>query len=450
MWCIHWQSLLEKKGIPTVSIVDSAFEHDAQAAADNEGMPVIRRVIIPHQILEENVKAKTKAALNDIINALTKPLTQNEKKTGFIKPKEPPRIAVTGTLSQVQEYFQKSRWTDGLPIIPPTEENVRQMLKGTSHSPGEIVVEKFLPEPWKVIVEKVAINGVMAGCKPEHMPILLAMAEAFSKGVFESNVRSTTSFSFMTVVNGPIAVKAGMNSGMNALGPCNPANASIGRAHRLFIINLGGSWPGVNDMSSIGNPTKYSFAFAENEERSPWEPFHLEQGFKKEESALTIFLGGWYLTSPGSVGQQFAGYLKGKGLEGALYNICHDLQHVPCPWGAVVILDPTSAKNLSKGGFSKKDVKKFLWENTTMTAKEFRSTWGYETFLAPAIRKGTTIYREKNIWPESYLTVSDDTIVRTYTHPDAISILVVGGESNDFYQVWRMSQPISVSIDRWK
>ncbi len=420
--------------------MDSAFVHDAQISAEGEGMPSVRRVVVPHQIMEDNVKVKAKTALTEIVKALTVPLIEEEVKTGFLKLKETPRIALTGTLSEVQDYFQKSRWTDGLPIIPPTEENLREMLKGTSHPPEKVVVEKFLPEPWKVTVEKVAINGIMAGCKPAQMPILLAMAEAFSKGAFHSSVRSTTGFSFMTVVNGPMAEKAEMSAGMNALGPCNPANASIGRALRLFIINLGGSWPGINDMSSIGNPTKYAFAFAENEERSPWEPFHVEQGFKKDENAVTIFVGGWYLSSPGHVAY-------GKPIE-ALHRISKELKYVPLPWGATVILDPTSARIFAKSGLSKADIKKFLWENTKVTAKEFRDGWGYSTFIEPSIKGG--IYGKEKTWPESYLTAPDETLVKVYTHPDAISILVAGGESNDFYQVWKMAWPVTASVDKWK
>jgi len=415
--------------------VDNAFTEIAQVAAEKEGMPFVRRVIIPHEVLEENVKVKARAAVNEIITALTKPLAEEEKKAGVIKQEESSRIAIKGTLSEIQEFFQKSRWTDGLPIIPPTEKNVREMLKGTSHSPGEIVVEKFLPEPWKATVEKVAINGVMAGCKPEQMPILLAMVEALAKGPFGASARSTTSFTFMTVVNGPMAAKAGMNSGINALGPGNPANASIGRALMLFLTNLGGSWPGLNDTSSIGNPTKYSFAFAENEARSPWEPFQVGQGFKRNESTVSVFVGGWYLSSPG--------WVTGKDV---LYDICRELKYVPLPWGATVIFDPTTARLLSEAGFSKKDIQNFLWENTTMTAKEFRKGWGYNVLVVPSIKGG--IYGKKT-WPESYLTVPEDTLLKVYTHPDAISILVVGGETYLHYEVWKMAFPTTVSVDKW-
>ena len=149
------------------------------------------------------------------------------------------------------------------------------------------------PNGWTVTVEKVAINGVMAGCRPQDMPILLAMVEAFSNGKFRSSVVSANSFCFMVVVNGPIAQEVDMNSGINALGPGCVANAAIGRALRLFLTNLGGLTPGTNLLACQGNPANCSFAFGENEAASPWEPLHVSMGYKREESAVTIFAGGW-------------------------------------------------------------------------------------------------------------------------------------------------------------
>src|SRR5262249_54687108 len=155
-----------------------------------------------------------------------------------------------GTLAEVQTYFDEHHWTDGLPIVPPTEDAVAAMLKGTHHGKDEIVTRAMVPEGWPVTVEKVAINGVMAGAPPSAMPVLLAAVEAFGSGHFASSVRSTNSFSFMQIVNGPIAREIGMNAGTYALGPGNRANASIGRALRLFIYNLGGGENGVNLMGT--------------------------------------------------------------------------------------------------------------------------------------------------------------------------------------------------------
>ena len=270
MWGAHWSILLEKRGIPGLFIVDEPFIEDVQVTCEKDGMPMLRRVNVAHPCGNIDDKDIPKI-MKEIAKTLSVPLNDEEKKTGTVKPKKPSRIAVTGTLSEVQRYFREHYWTDGLPIIPPTEENIKEMLKGTSHSPDEIVVQKMLPENWMVNVEQVAINGVMAGCKPEHMPVLLAMVEAFSKDQFSSSVRSTNSFSFMVLVNGPIRNEIGMNSGINALGSGtrNDANAAIGRFLKLAIINLGGSDTGINDMSSQGNPSKFSVSFGDGGNPSP-------------------------------------------------------------------------------------------------------------------------------------------------------------------------------------
>jgi hypothetical protein len=206
------------------------------------------------------------------------PLEEKETKSGPYLPPRPPRIAMEGTEDQIQKHFYDSSWTDGLPIIVPTEEKVAWMLKGTSRKPDEIVTRRMWPGPLEVTVEKVAIVGVMAGCKPEYMPVLLAAAEAFGSGNNAATVVSTNSFSYMQVVNGPIAKQIGMNAGIYALGPGNQANATIGRALRLSVHSLGGGRVGENIMGTQGNVSSYSFCFPENEERSPWEPYHVTQG----------------------------------------------------------------------------------------------------------------------------------------------------------------------------
>ena len=434
MWGSHWSILLEKRGIPGVYIVDEPFIADVQVTCDKEGMPVLRRVNVIHPCgaVEDSEMPRI---MKEIAKTLTVPLTKEEQQTGILKPKPAPRIAVTGTLSEVQDFFSKNRWTDGLPIIPPTEEKVKEMLKGASHPPDEVVVEKMLPENWRVTVEKVAINGVMAGCKPEYMPVLLAMVEAFSKEQFSSAVRSTNSFSFMVVVNGPIGNEIGMNSGINALGAGtrNDANASIGRFLRLAIINLGGSDTSVSDMSSQGNPSKFSFAFAENEERSPWEPFHVSMGFKKNESVVTIFSGGW-----GHAGN-----------DPDLEVISRYIAQFELPWGVAVMIDPLAASQLAKKGYNKEKIQEYLWKSATMTAKQFRQPHTFAIFQKP-ILQGKIMYGMRDIWPRWYLDAPDDKIVQVYGRKEFIYVFVVGGETNPFVTSWKMAFPATVSIDKWR
>lgn len=286
-----WAAGLEKRSVPGVTVIFDFFLKSAQEKCERLGTMV--RVVTAPLAFATATEKQVSDIVDRAVNALTAPLAVKEAKTGPYLPPRPPRIAAKGTADYIQKHFYDSGWTDGLPIIIPTEEKVAQMLKGTSHKPDEIVTKTMWPGPLEVTVEKVAIVGVMAGCKPEYMPVLLAAAEAFASGNHAAGVVSTNSFSFMQVVNGPIGKQIGMNAGIYALGPGNQANATIGRSLRLFIHCLGGGRVGENLMGAQGNVSAYTFCFPENEENSPWEPFHVKQGFKREDSTITIFNGGW-------------------------------------------------------------------------------------------------------------------------------------------------------------
>src|SRR5262252_10792806 len=201
-----------------------------------------------------------------------------------------PRLLEPDTEDKLQRQFLENNWTDGLPIVLPTEKRVTAMLAGTSRKADEIVGRMQLVEfrvPWEYTVEKVAVNAVMAGARPEYFPVILALAAS------EVSARSSTSSSAsaMVVVNGPIRHEIGMNSGIGAMGPYNHSNAVIGRAFGIMSQNLqGGSVPGVTYNGSQGNNFSYNcITFAENEEASPWEPYHVQHGFEPSESAVTVF-----------------------------------------------------------------------------------------------------------------------------------------------------------------
>lgn len=183
-------------------------------------------------------------------------------------------------------------WSDGLPVVPPTPERVLRMLGGTRRAPGE-VLGRMPPDLAALTVEKVAINAVMAGCKPEYMPVVLAVMEAALMEPFGLHgLICTTMFgSPLVIVNGPIARKIGMNAGGNALGQGNRANATIGRSIQLIIRNVGGGRPGEIDRACLGNPGKYTFCFAEDEENSAWESLAVERGFAPGTDTVTLFAG---------------------------------------------------------------------------------------------------------------------------------------------------------------
>ena len=199
-------------------------------------------------------------------------------------------VEVAGSEDLMEACFERG-WTDGLPVVPPTRERVLRMLAGTPRAPDE-VLGMVPPDLVECTVEKVAINAVMAGCKPEYMPIVLAAVDAALIDAFGMHgVLCTTMFcSPVLIVNGPMAKAVGMNSGVNALGQGNRANATIGRALQLVIRNVGGGRPGEIDRATLGTPGKYSFCFAEAED-SAWDSLAVERGFARTASTVTLFAG---------------------------------------------------------------------------------------------------------------------------------------------------------------
>lgn len=201
------------------------------------------------------------------------------------------RVVLAAEEDEIEAAFDRG-WSDGLPVVPPTEVRVARMLQGTSRSPDE-VVGIIPPNQAECTVEKVAVNAVLAGCKPEYLPVVLAAVEAVCDDRFcMHGVLATTYFSGpIVIVNGPIVKSIGMNFGINALGQGNRANATIGRALQLIIRNVGGGKPGGVDRAMLGNPGKYTFCFAENMENTQWAPLSVERGYAADASTVTLFAG---------------------------------------------------------------------------------------------------------------------------------------------------------------
>src|SRR5215469_15462019 len=291
--------LLEEAGVPSVAVHTDVFAGVARATATANGMPRTRQAFVPQPVVDLS-RAELRAYIEgsdpisgrpfmqEVIEALTSPLDA-EDLTGLSFDRSAPRLLSRDSEEHLQQLFLQNHWTDYLPITLPTEERVAAMLKGTSHAPDEIV-GRMRPtsfrEFWEYTVEKVAVNAVMAGARPEYFPVILALAASGST----ARSSSTTSMTNMAVVNGPIRHEIDMNCGIGALGPYDHANVTIGRAYALLSQNLqGGSVPGETYMGTLGNGLAYSACFAENEERSPWEPLHVQKGLKPTDSAVSVF-----------------------------------------------------------------------------------------------------------------------------------------------------------------
>ena len=430
--------------MPTASLQTDIFEPAIKAVAYAQGMPRQRFVFVPQPVMgKTNAELRAyvdgldpitgRPVMTEIIDALTRPLSEEDKtQVGF--DRSTPRLVEPDSEGNLSQLFLENHWTDGLPIVLPTEERVAEMLSWTSHAPDELV-GRMRPtstrEAWAYTVEKVAVNAVMAGARPQYFPVILALAasEASARG------STTSSAAAMAVVNGPIRHEIIMNWGTGALGPYNHANATIGRAWGLLSQNLqGGSVPGMTYLGSQGNNYAYnSVTFAENEERSPWVPFHVQHGFKPGESAVSAF-GGCRSTA-------FCLGLRETYWREHIRNMLIGLHpHNP----PALILDPTTAQQcIDRGGFDTKE-KLITWlhDNATMPAKIY---WDYqliENYIYPRALNGEEPYATN-------LKAAPDEMIPIYRLED-IHVIVVGGETNAYWRMMGCSYRKTVSIDEWR
>jgi hypothetical protein len=361
---------IEGKNKPTVTFVFEHFANDAMSAASSKGMPVVRIVpetIVSESTVVETIDAAITAVFDNMVASLTRPLTADEKSPKRREPENPPRIVFKGSLAEVNQFFYQRGWTDGLPIIPPTEEALAEMLTGTD-LPADHLVEKLEPRLGKATVERIAINAVMAGCLPTYMPLLVAGVQALAANpVCGMMAASTGSFAPFWLVNGPIAKDINVRSTYGATNPGDIANASFGRAMGLITKNIRGIRKQIEDMGVLGNPGKYSWVAAENEENSPWEPLHVERGFKKEDSTVSVMF-------PQSFQQMMPFGTDDKGILATVVGSIF-----PARMGSfALLLTPTNARTLSDHGWTKKAVKDYIVKNT-IVPDDYYSRLGLKT-----------------------------------------------------------------------
>jgi hypothetical protein len=474
---------LEKKGVPTVVIDFEDQDNMVKQEALVNGVPNVR---IIHASRTLPGPADVDNWMTAMLDALTKPLTAKEKETGKYDPGQP-RVIFEGTLDDAQEFYQQTKYiplpveaplavyTDGLPIIVPTEERVQKMLKGTSHKPGEIITlqedavvmeglgspmrkkgEKVLFQPMKrtATVEHVAINAVMAGCRPEHLPVVLAIAQS-GCGI------STTNFPSQAVcLSGPIVKELKMNTGCGHLGPGSIANGPIGRAYQLMAINLGGATPGVNRMGCHGNPMNNGgMCFAENADGLPegWDPLNVEAGFDADESIVMVMQ-----ANGGIVGSQFSpgGYraLQKSGHGGLARRF--DVKGTPGPhnwlnylvpglWagregGVVLMMVPELAQHLADIGFkTKDDVYQWLWKSSFEPVKQYRNRSWPDFF-----RNGWMGIEKQSGKP--WKELPDDYMVPSQGDDAFQNCLIIAGGQEEAAVELLGGRGATFSIDVWK
>lgn len=367
-------------------ICQKGIEHDAVVGVVAKGLPGLRIVTtnIPAGTGQEReiiLSGLTKEVVDNIITALTKPLTQEEKSPTIKKTESPARIIFKGSLEEINQFFYTRGWSGGLPVIPPTEEAVKEMLQGTD-LPANHVVAKLPVRFGNATVEKIAVNAVMAGALPTFMPVLIAGVKALADHIETEHVMGTlVSPAPCWIINGQVRKDINVNSSYSLFSSEKMANAVIARAMRLIIRNIGGLRPGLESMSWYGHEGSFSLAFGENEEDSPWEPLHVELGLNKADSAVSLYFvsGSTELLIKNNVytddkhclrvlADHVAGNMSGaKGIGGA---------------NSLFILSPGTAKLLANQGWTKKKIVSHILEQTRNIPKcemveRFQAAWGY-------------------------------------------------------------------------
>ncbi len=261
---------------------------------------------------------------------------------------------------KVSYDFYTRKLTDGLPIIPPTKEKLLKFLQYTDSDPNNVIAI-LPPRQGKATIEKIAINSIMAGCIPAFMPVIQHVIQAISREEFNlPGINATTHpTAICTILNGPISREIAINTGVGCLGPGNIANATIGRALRLCLMNIAGAVPGIGDHATMGSPAKYSFCFGEAENENPWTPLHVERGLNKDTSTVTVMAA----EAPHNVNDH-----RSTTAENILDTIIHTAAIAGCnnshvPGEFLLIMGPEHAKTVADDGWEKNDIKNYIHEN---------------------------------------------------------------------------------------
>lgn len=336
------------------------------------------------------------------------------------------RVRLSGSLADLQDRLYEMGWTDGLPVVPPTDEGVLAMLRGTSRDPQDVVAV-IPPEMREASVETIAVNAVMAGCRPEYLPVVIAAIEAMAQPEFPLAAMQVTTHAVapLAIINGPIRSKLGMNCRGGAFGPGNRANAAIGRAVRLILLNAGGSkaW----SKCTQGHPGQYTFCIAENEEETPWEPLHVERGFPPDANVVTVNA----VEAPR--GTSDPGSRNAREILATVSLAMSDpaTSQIKFQRGQpIVCFGIEHAATIARDGFTKDQVKEFIFAHAGIPLQR--------------ISEGNRLLRKKH--PDTYIDVGENGILPIGMSKEDILIVVAGGEGK--HSCWLPTGVDSVAVSR--
>jgi hypothetical protein len=436
---------LEQLGVPTAPCTATNVSEYLRGwdRLYSSGMP-LRYTTLPLPIagasrqvheayVDGNDPVTGKAVMHQILDALTRPLAAEEQSRPSGEVTAEPRLLTPDTEANLQELFKARDWTDYLPVVLPTEERVAAMLKGTSHQPYEVIKTMAWPGGGRrLTVEKVAVSAVMAGARPEYLPVILATATMAPFG------NSTTSMANMIIVNGPVRQEIGMNSGTGAMGPHNHANATIGRTFTLLSKSAGNLHAGVTTFGSLGSNLQYNnCCFAENEEALPagWEPLSVQAGYRRSDSVATVATGWTYISCVGELVTTYppqmliSDYMKSLSGMGSAALLC---------------ADPLVAGLLHDQGFSSKEMlARWLADNVRIPARQYWGNGIITTAYHNLAQQGLEPYA-------AWQKLPPDSLLAPFHSPAAINTVVVGGQTNTIWFITDFRTGKGVSVDHWR
>jgi hypothetical protein len=384
-------------------------------------------------VFESNDQASGKPMMQAVVDALTKPLTAEEKISGQPpNAKSEPRLLPPDTEDNLRQTFKDHDWTDYSPIILPTEQRVAAMLAGTSHAPDEEVATLSWPGGMrKLTVEKTAVCAVMAGAKPKYFPLILALAT--NTGSYGN---STSSMANMILVNGPVRNEVGMNYGGNVMGPHSEVNSVLGRVFTILAKTAGNLHAGKTTFSTLGSNLQYNnICIAENEELLPegWLPVHVQRGFKPEDSVVTVGRGWSYISSVGEVQIAYPPQ-----------NLMRDYMRSLAGMGGSVIMDPTVAALLkdTQGFKTKDDLAAWLAANVEKTVASYWGNGVVSTMYSTMAIQGMEPFASQRKLPP-------ETMIKPF-QARQIGVIVTGGNIQTTWFVTDFGVGRGTLVDDWK
>ena len=422
---------VESAGIPAVGVACQGFTAPARLVARAEGLAAMRLLEYPPPNIgaqrREELYASSLPLVEALIHALTHAAEAEPAVRNHAAVTGPRDIAFRGTLAEVNDFFRSRVWSDGLPIVPPTIEDVEAFLR-FGDRPAEEVIGILPPTRLPATVWKIAVNGVMAGCRPEYMPVLVAIAEAVADPKFGiEHVGSTAGLTPLIILNGPIAKELGFHSGQGVLRPQHQANITVSRFLRLLMVNIAGYRLGETDMATFGR--NYYPVLAEAEDESPWPPLSVDRGYPSGTNLVTVqsadsITHSFLTEGPAEshlrvIAREIARELGG--------NLLVPMEHFGGRIAPVLGLTPLVSGILADAGYAKDDVRRWIYERALIPARVFdeqlaRVEAGYK--LAESVRRGRL--------PARFAESEDpDRLVPVLHGPEELQIVVCGAPNRN-------------------